>query len=139
MQTPDGQKVPMNVTGSSVFLSSSGNLLGTLNKLVSDLSAMAAGSGSTASIQADSSALTTALGVVSSQRAGLDSSLSRLMTSSTYSSTQLATYQAQQSTLLSADPASVATDLKAAEVQQQALLGVTSALEGAQDLFNYLH
>ena len=139
MQTPDGQKVPMNVTGSSVFLSSSGNLLGTLNKLVSDLSAMAAGSGSTASIQADSSALTTALGVVSSQRAGLDSSLSRLMTSSTYSSTQLATYQAQQSTLLSADPASVATDLKADEVQQQALLGVTSALEGAQDLFNYLH
>ena len=139
MQTPDGQKVAINVPGSSVFMSASGNLLATLNQLVSDLSAVAAGTGSTASIQADSSALTQALGVVSSQRAGLDSSLSRLMTSSTYSSTQLATYQAQQSTLLSADPTSVATDLKAAEVQQQALLGVTSALEGAQDLFNYIH
>ena len=139
IQTPDGQKVAMNVPGSSVFMSSSGNLLATLNRLVSDLGAVAAGTGSTASIQADSSALTQALGVVSTQRAGLDSSLTRLMTSSTYSSTQLATYQAQQSTLLSADPASVATDLKVAEVQQQALLGVTSALEGAQDLFNYIH
>ena len=139
VQTPDGQQVATNVSGSSVFLSSSGNLLETLNKLVSDLSALAAGSGSTASIQADSSALTTALGVVSSQRAGLDSSLSRLMTASTYSATQEAVYQAQQSTLLSADPASVATDLKAAEVQHQALLGITSALAGAQDLFNYIH
>jgi len=139
MQTPDGQSVAINVPGSSVFTSSSGNLLSALNQLVSDLSAAAAGTGSTASIQADSSALTQALGVVSTQRAGLDSSLSRLTTSSTYSSTQVATYEAQQSTLLAADPASVATDLKAAEVQQQALLGVTSALEGAQDLFNYIH
>ena len=139
METPDEQSVAINVPGSSVFTSSSANLLSTLNQLVSDLGAIAAGTGSTASIQADTSALTQALGVVSTQRAGLDSSLSRLTTASTYSSTQVATYEAQQSTLLSADPATVATDLKAAEVQQQALLGVTSALEGAQDLFNYLH
>ncbi len=139
METPDGQKVAINVPGSSVFLSSSGNLLSTLNQLVSDLGAVAAGTGSAASIQADSTALTQALGAVSGQRAGLDSSLSRLTTASTYSSTQMATFEAQQSNLLSANPASVATDLKSAEVQQQALLGVTSALEGAQDLFNYLH
>ena len=139
IQTPDGQKVAMNVPGSSVFMSASGDLLGTLNKLVSDLGAVAAGGGSAVTIQADSTALTTALGVVSTQRAGLDSSLSRLMTAGTYSASQEAVYQAQQSTLLSADPASVATDLKAAEVQHQALLGVTSALAGAQDLFNYLH
>ncbi len=139
IQTPDGQRVDMNVAGSSVFMSASGNLLATLNKLVSDLSALAGGGGSTANIQADSTALTTALGVVSSQRAGLDSSLSRLMTASTYSATQEAVYQSQQSTLLSADPASVATDLKAAEVQHQALLGITSALAGAQNLFNYIH
>lgn len=61
------------------------------------------------------------------------------MTASTYSATQEAVYQSQQSTLLSADPASVATDLKAAEVQHQALLGITSALAGAQNLFNYIH
>jgi flagellar hook-associated protein 3 FlgL len=139
MQTPDGQQVPINVPGSSVFTSSSGNLLATLNQLVSDLGSVAAGTSTTASIQADSSALTQALGVVTTQRAGLDNSLSRLTASSTYSSTQMATFQAQQSTLLSANPASVATDLSAAEVQRQALLGVTSTLEGAQDLFNYLH
>ena len=139
MTTPDGQQVAMNVPGSSVFTNANGNLLATLNQLVSDLGSAAAGTGTTASIQADSSSLTQALGVVSGQRATLDSSLSRLMTATTYSSTQEAVYQAQQSTLLSADPASVATDLKTAEVQQQALLGVTSALEGAQDLFSYLH
>jgi flagellar hook-associated protein 3 FlgL len=139
MQTPDAQQVAINLPGSNVFLSSSGNLLGTLNQLVSDLGALAAGTGSTANIEADSTALTQALGVVSSQRAVLDSSMSRLTTANTYTSTQLATYQAQQSTLLSADPATVATDLKTAEVQQQALLGVTSALTGAQDLFNYIH
>ena len=139
IQTPDGQQVAMNVAGSSVFMSASGDLLGTLNKLVSDLGALAGGSGSTASIQADSTALTAALGVVSTQRAGLDSSLSRLTTASTYSATQEAVYQSQQSTLLSADAASVATDLKAAEVQHQALLGITTALAGAQNLFNYLH
>ncbi len=139
IQTPDGQQVAMNVAGSSVFTSINGNLLATLNQLVSDLAAVAGGGSSSASIQADSTALTTALGVVSSQRAGLDSSLTRLMTASTYSATQEAVYQAQQSTLLSADPASVATDLKAAEVQHQALLGITSALSGAQDLFNYIH
>jgi flagellar hook-associated protein 3 FlgL len=139
MTTPDGQQVAMNVPGSSVFTNGSGNLLATLNQLVSDLGAAAAGTGSTANIQADSSSLTQALGVVSAQRVTLDSGLSRLMTATTYSSTQEAVYQAQQSTLLSADPATVATDLKTAEVQQQALLGVTSALEGAQDLFSYLH
>lgn len=138
MQTPDGQQVAMNVPGSSVFTSGGGNLLATLNQLVSDLGAVAAGTGSTASIQADSTALTQALGVVSTQRAGLDSSLSRLTASSTYSSSQMAAFEAQQSQLLSADPASVATDLKSAEVQQQALLGVTAALEGAHNLFDYL-
>ena len=69
---------------------------------------------------------------------GMDSSLSQLTTATGYASTQEAVYTGQQSSLLSADPATVATDLKTAEVQQQALLGVTAALSGAQDLFDYL-
>ena len=119
-------------------MASGSDLLGTLNQLVSDLGAAAAGTGSSTAIQADSSALTQALGAVTVQRATLDSSLSRLTTASGYAQTQATVYQAQQSTLLSADPATVATDLKTAETQQQALLAVASALEGAQDLFDYL-
>jgi flagellar hook-associated protein 3 FlgL len=138
IETPDGQKVAVNVPGSSVFMASGSGLLGTLNQLVSDLGAAAAGTGSTASIQADSSALTQALGAVTGQRATLDSSLSRLTTASGYAQTQATTYQVQQSALLSADPATVATDLSTAETQHQALLAVASALEGAQNLFSYL-
>jgi flagellar hook-associated protein 3 FlgL len=134
LQTPDGQLVATNVPGSNVFLNANGNLLGTLNQLISDL-----GAGATPNIQADSTALTRSLAVVSVQRATLDSGLSRTIAAASYASTQETAYKAQQSTLLSADPVIVATDLKTAEVQQQALLGVTSALEGAKDLFDYLH
>jgi flagellar hook-associated protein 3 FlgL len=133
MQTPDGQKIPVNVPGSSVFTAGGASLLGTLNQLVSDL-----GSGSATNIQADSTALTAALGAVTGQRAILDSGLSRVMSATTYASTESTVYQAQQSALLSADPASLATDLKTAEVQQQALLGVTATLESQQNLFAYL-
>jgi flagellar hook-associated protein 3 FlgL len=138
METPDGQMVPVNVPGSSVFTASGASLLGTLNQLVSDATAAAAGTGSSAGIQADSTALTTALGTLSTQRATLDSSLSRLTIATTYASTQTTVYEAQQSALLSADPATVATDLSAAETQHQALLGVTATLEQKQDLFDYL-
>jgi flagellar hook-associated protein 3 FlgL len=138
VETPGGQKVAANAPGSSIFTSSSGNLLSALNRLVSDIGAAAAGTGTTASIQADSSALTAGLAAVTGQRAALDSSLSRLTTASTYAQTQATQYEAQQSTLLSADPATVATDLKTAETQQQALLAVTAALDSQQDLFSYM-
>jgi len=136
--TPNGQQVAVNVSGSSVFMNSSGSLMGTLNQLVSDLGAAAAGTGTTASIQADSTALTSALSAVTGQRATLDSGLSQMMTASGYASTQSAAYQSAQSTLLSADPATIATELSASETQHQALLSVTATLQGAQDLFAYL-
>ncbi len=138
METSDGQKLSASLSGSAVFTASGNDLLGTLNQLVSDLGKAAAGTGGTSSLQADSSALTGALGAVNSQRAALDSSLSRITSASGYASAQEAVLKAQQSTLLSADSATVATDLKTAETQQQALLAVTSALEGQQNLFAYL-
>lgn len=132
IQTPNGQSVQVNVPGSNVFSAGGTDLLATLNQLVSDLT-----SGSTANVQADAAALTTALGNVTTQRAGLDSSLSRLTATTTYASTQEAGLKAQQSTLLSADPAAVATDLKSSEVQYQALLAVDAALNKT-NLFDFL-
>ena len=130
--TPDGQSVPLNVAGSSVFTASGGDLLGTLNQLVSDLK-----SGSTAGVTADTAALSSALGVVSVQRSSIDSSLSRLNTTTGYASTQQALFEAQQSSLLSANTAQVATGLQSAEVQNQALLGVASSYNKT-NLFDYL-
>ena len=130
--TPSGQSLALNVPGSSVFTASGASVLGTLNQLVSDLQ-----SGTTANVAADSTALTAALGNVSTQRALLDSSLSQLTSSSTYVQTQAAQVQVQQTQLLSADTATVATDLQTAEVQHQAMISVVSALT-QNDLFSYI-
>jgi flagellar hook-associated protein 3 FlgL len=132
VQTPDGQAVQVNVPGSSIFTSSSADLLGALNQLVSHLA-----SGSAAAVQGDTSALSSALSNVSTQRTAIGSSLNRLTTASGYAGSQQAALLAQQSALLSADPASVASDLKTVEVQHQALLGIEAALTKVS-LFDYL-
>ena len=132
VSTPDGQQIAINVPGSAVFTASGSNLLGTLNQLVSDLQ-----SGNTSAVTADSSSLSDALKTVTTQRSLIDSSLSRLNVTSAYESTQQTLVRAQQSELLSADPAEVATELQTASVQHQALLGVVASLDKV-NLFDYL-
>ena len=131
--TPAGQKIQMNLPGSAIFGTGSAGVLGALNQLIADFSSGTAG----ASSVADTSALTTALGQLSDQRSILDSSLSRLQATSTYAQTEEAQLKVQQSNLVASDTASVATQLNSAEVQNQALMNVMSAV-GKNDLFDYL-
>ena len=131
--TPAGQKIQMNLPGSAIFGAGSAGVLGALNQLIADFSIGAAGATSVA----DTSALTTALGQLSDQRSILDSSLSRLQATSTYAQTEEAQLKVQQSNLVASDTASVATQLNSAEVQNQALMNVMSAV-GKNDLFDYL-
>jgi flagellar hook-associated protein 3 FlgL len=132
LTTPSGQSVTLNVPGSSVFTAAGTSLLGTLNQLVSDLQ-----SGNSSGAAADSSALTAALGTVNQQRSTIDTSLTQLTNTTSYAQTQAALVETQQSGLLSADTATVATSLQMAEVQHQALISVASSL-GQNDLFSYL-
>ena len=132
LTTPGGQSLTTNLTGTQVFQASGSDLLATLNQLVSHLQ-----SGTTSAIAGDTAALTNALGNVSSQRAALDSNLKRLSDTTTYVSTQEAALKSAQNTLLAADPAQVATDLKSSEVQYEALLSVVSVLNKT-NLFDYL-
>ena len=67
----------------------------------------------------------------------LGNSLSRLQATSTYTQTQEANLKGQQSTLVSADAAVVATQLKTSETQHTALLGVIGLL-GKGSLFDYI-
>ncbi len=133
METPNGQKIQVNLPGSAVFGSGSTGLLPVLNQLIADFSSGTA----SASAASDASALTAALSQVSSQRSILGSSLSRLQQTSAYAQTEVSELTAEQGTLVSADLATVATDLKSAETQHQALLSVTAAL-GSSNLFNYI-
>ncbi len=132
IETPDGQSVQTNVPGSAIFTAPGADLLGTLNKLVADVT-----TGTPADIASDTSNLSAALANVSTQRSTIGSSLSRLTVTSGYAQSQQAQVEARQSSLLSAAPEQVASDLKTAEVQHQALLSVEAALS-QQNLFSYL-
>ncbi len=131
--TSAGQKIQVTLPGSAIFGTGSTGVLGALNQLIADFSS---GAGAATS-EADTSALTTALGQLSDQRSILDSSLSRVQATSTYAQTEAAQLTVQQSSLVASDTASVATQLSSAELQNQALMNVVSAL-GKNDLFDYL-
>jgi flagellar hook-associated protein 3 FlgL len=133
VETPAGQKIQVNLPGSAVFGTAGGGVLGALNQLISDYS----GGAASATLTADTSALTTALGQLSSQRSTLDSALSRLQSTSSYAQTEEGQLQVAQGNLVSADPAAVATQLSQAETQHQALLSVINAL-GGTDLFSLM-
>ncbi len=131
--TPSGQTIQTSVPGTAIFGTTSAGVFSALNKLVADY---ASGTAS-ANASSDTASLTSALTQVSTQRSVLDSSLSRLQSTSTYFQTDASQLTAQQSTLVASDPATVATALKSAETQHQALLSVMNAL-GSVNLFNYL-
>ena len=134
LETPTGQKIQVNLPGSSIFGTTPSGAFGALNQLIDDFSSGA----STATITADTSTLTSSLGQVSQQRSILDSSLSRVQSTSTYAQTDESQLKVQQSTLVAADTATVASQLSSHETQYQALLNVMSALQKT-DLFDYLN
>jgi flagellar hook-associated protein 3 FlgL len=133
VETPSGQKIQTNLPGSDVFGSGSSGVFGALNQLIADFS----GATASASATTDTGTLSAALSQLSGQRSLLDGSLSRLQATSTYAQTEESQLTVQQGSLVSADPASIATQLSAAETQSQALMSVISTLE-KNSLFNYL-
>jgi flagellar hook-associated protein 3 FlgL len=131
--TWNGQKIQVGLAGSAVFLAPGANVMTALNNLVADF----ANGAVSATATSDIGVLQTALGNVSQQRSILDSSLSRLESSSTAAQTDATNQSAAMITLVSADPAKVATQLSAAETQNQALMSVISTVE-KQSLFDYV-
>jgi flagellar hook-associated protein 3 FlgL len=132
-ETPSGQKIAVSVPGSAIFSASGADVLGSLNKLIADFSTGTA----SASTQADMNELSAGLSNLSAQRAVLDTSLGTLQQTSSYASTEETNLEAQQSTLVSANTATIATQLSATETQQQALMSVMSTI-GSKSLFDYM-
>jgi flagellar hook-associated protein 3 FlgL len=135
IETPMGQKIQVSVPGSAIFGGGGPGVLTALNRLIADIS----GGAATATVTSDSSALNASLGQISSQRSILDSSLNRIQQTSTYTQTEESELTVQQGALVSADMASVATQLSSTETQHQALLSVMNALGSSNnDLFSYM-
>jgi len=131
--TESGQQLQTNVPGSAVFTAAGSNVLAALNQVVSDFASGA----SAAQLVEDTSALTSGLDTVNSQRGLIDASLSQVEATSTYAQTDATGQTAAQSTLLDADPAAVATSLSNAETQSTALSDTIAALEKGS-LFDFL-
>lgn len=130
--TPDGQTIALNVPGDQIFAASGASALGALNQLIADY-----GSNNITAAQNDINQLSTALSNVSQKRVALDNSLSRLTATGGFAQTQSTQLQSTQTTLMQADLAAVATQLKNSETQQSALMQVFSAL-GSNSLFNVI-
>ena len=135
LQTPNGQKIQLNVPGDQIFSASGSNsVFGALNNLVADYSS---GAVNAAKAVSDTEALGTALNYVSQQRVTIDNSITQLTAASdavTGNQTQLT---AAQTNLMQADVAQVSTQLSLSETQQTALEDVISRL-GSGSLFDKL-
>jgi flagellar hook-associated protein 3 FlgL len=131
LQTPNGQKIQLNVPGSQIFLGTgSKSVFAALNSLVADYST---GTVNTTQAISDTEALSTALSYVSQQRVTIDNSITQVTAASdavTAGQTQLTT---AQTGLVQADVAAVSTQLATAETQQTALEDVIAQLEASSN------
>ena len=137
LQTPNGQKIQLNVPGDQIFSASGSNsVFAALNSLVADY---ASGTVDTTQAVNDTQALSTALNYVSQQRVTIDNSITQVTAASdavTSDQTQLTT---AQTNLMQADVAVVSTQLSLSETQQTALEDVIAQLNSASNsLFSKL-
>ena len=137
LESPNGQKIQLNVPGSQIFLGAGSNsVFGALNALIADYSG---GTVNTSQAVEDTVALGAALNYVSQQRVTIDNSMTQLTAASeavTNVRTQLIT---AQTNLMQADIPTVATQLSLAQTQQTALMDVIAQLNSASNsLFSKL-
>jgi flagellar hook-associated protein 3 FlgL len=137
LQSPNGQKIQLNVPGDQIFLGTGSNsVFGALNSLIADYSS---GTVDTAQAVSDTEALGTALNYVSQQRVTIDNSITQVTAASdavTNAQTQLTT---AQTNLMQADIPTISTQLSLSETQQTALEDVIAQLNSSQnDLFSKL-
>ncbi|MGA2349350.1 MAG: flagellin [Terracidiphilus sp.] len=137
LETPNGQKIQLNVPGSQIFLGSGSNsVFGALNSLVADYSS---GTVDTTKAVSDTAALGTALNYVSQQRVTIDDSMSQLTASSEAVTNVKLQLTTAQSNLMQADIATVSTQLTLSETQQTALEDVIAQLNSSSNsLFSKL-
>lgn len=133
LETPNGQKIQLNVPGSAIFTGSA-SVFAALNNLVADYSGASVNTGQAVT---DTQALSSALNYVSQQRVTIDNSITQLSSASTAVASEDTQLTAAQTNLMQADVAQVSTQLSLDETQQTALEDVISQL-GSGSLFDKL-
>lgn len=134
LETPNGQKIQMNLPGSQIFSGSGGDVMTALNNLIADYSSGTASS----TAGADTVALNTAMSYLSNQRVALDGSITRLQDTASYNQSQSTDLQATQTDLLQTDIGAASTQLSLAETQESAISQTIALIEKEGTLFNYI-
>jgi len=131
LETPNGQKIQLNVPGSQIFQGTGSNsVFGALNSLIADYST---GTVDLTQAASDTAALNTALNYVSQKRVTIDNSITQVTAASsavTNVQTQLTT---AQTNLMQADLATLSTQLSLSKTQQTALISVIAQLNSASE------
>ncbi len=137
LQSPNGQKIQLNVPGSEIFLGAGTNsVFGALNSLIADYSS---GTVNTTQAVNDTTALGTALNYVSQQRVTIDNSMTQLTAASDAVTNVQMQLTTAQTDLMQADIPTVSTQLSLSETQQTALEDVIAQLNStSNDLFSKL-
>lgn len=133
LDTPNGQKIQLNVPGDQIFLGPA-SVFGVLNNLIADFST---GTVDTAQASQDTQSLTAALNYVSRQRVILDNSITQMTAASSAISAEKTQLTASQTDLMQADLAGIATQLSLSTTQESALESVIAQL-GSGSLFDKL-
>jgi flagellar hook-associated protein 3 FlgL len=133
LETPNGQKIQLNVPGDQIFLGVN-SVFGVLNNLVADY---ASGTVNTAQATQDTQGLAAALNYVSQQRVTIDNSMTQVTSASDAITTEQTQLTAAQTNLMQADLATVATQLSFSKTQETALESVIAQL-GSGSLFDKL-
>jgi flagellar hook-associated protein 3 FlgL len=117
VEISDGRSIETNVPGSEIFMGSGGNVMGSLQQLVTALN-----SGDTTAIGTATTALSTSLNYVSQQRVFYGSASNQLTSNQTFLQQEQVNLQTQESTLVGVDMATAATQLSQATTAHDAAL-----------------
>ncbi len=132
-QVGDVLFVSVGLPGDDVFMSSSGNVLGSLQQMIKAIQ-----SGDPTQLANANAAVTAAIGHLSEVRGTYGSTVNELDAQKAYLSQETVTLTTQQVSLVDVDTATAATNLAQAETQNSAVLAAAAKIL-PQSLLQYLH
>jgi len=128
----EDRTIQSNVPGNQLFLGSSGNVMGSLQQLVTALQ-----SGNSAAIGTATSQVSNAVSYLSQQRVFYGNAVDQLNANQSFLQQEQVNLQTQDNSLVGVDMATAATDLTQAETAQSATLAAIAKVI-PQSLLNYL-
>jgi flagellar hook-associated protein 3 FlgL len=134
VQVGTGLSVKANLPGSSIFSQSSGSVFGALQSLISALQ-----SGDTTAIQSASTQIGTALNALDTARVFYGNTVNQLTDNENFLNQEKLNVTSEENSLVSADTATVATELSQSQTTLQATVEAAAQVDQEANLLNYLH